>query len=181
MDAAIKTQDRNRSVLGKLRAPPCGSLWKLRALHIFLRKEGKKQLRSCCNMSGISSAYVSYVKNMWIYINMCPLLHPSSRWDKEGQISWLFTLEPFLNVVFRIRALERQHHGTHLADPFQPYHFCDYHLVLYSLWSGQDQTLSLQCTGEKTHSNTHLKTWGRYNILVFHIPSHKFQISFYLP
>lgn len=72
--------------------------------------------------------------------------HPSLQWDKEGQVSWLFTLESLLAVVFSIRALERKHYSSHLTDPFQPHQFC------YSvrLWTRPD--IIIACAQVRKHT-----------------------------
>lgn len=176
-----KKQDRDRSVLGKDRAPPCGCLWKT-ACFARIPVKGRKKLKSCFKMPGISSAYVSYNKNMWIYYHVSPsssTLHPDGT-RRDRSAGW-----PPWNLSLLWCSGSEHWKGNITAaiwqTPSNPTNSVIIVLCYIDCEVDKIRHYHCRCTGEKTQGNTHLKTWGRYNTLVFHIPSYTFQTSFYAP
>ena len=83
-----------RPFFGTHGAPPCGCPCKIvRFAHIPTRRW--KKLKSCVNMPGISTTYISYIKNMWTHQHVYPsfpaLLPDGTRLDRSaGWSLWNF-------------------------------------------------------------------------------------------
>lgn len=79
------------------------------------------------------------------YISMCPLLLPPCTVVGQGGTNQM-AVHPGISPCCgaQDQSTGKVTSSSHLTDPFQPYQFCGYHLVLCRLGSRKDQTLSLQ-------------------------------------
>lgn len=155
-------QDSVRPFSGRRGAPPCGCRCKIASFARIPMKRQKK-LKSCVNMPGIFTTYISYIKNMLTYqrisLPSSNLLPNGTRKDRSAKWSlWNFSLlwvqDQRIAKVMLLGIIILCYTGCEV-DKTRHYHFrCTdgkrKHVETHT-WRSEEDTMSWRSTFQPMH------------------------------